>query len=115
MRAMLRRMLTLLILTAYIGAVGLQLVPVADAMSASSTAGMAHDQDKSPDRMPCKGTTTAPCMGDLGCVFLVGLPNLPNPTSLSRTTWSPVQYPGSPRIMHGRSVKPAIGPPISLA
>ena len=36
-------------------------------------------------------------------------------TLLTLTAWSSVSYPGSPDALQGRSVKPAIGPPISHA
>jgi hypothetical protein len=114
MPTVLRRIVGLLILTAYVSAVMIQLVPVAHAMPGNMGSGMAHHQEAPTDNMPCKGTVS-PCMTDLGCVFLVGLPTMPDPTLLALTAWSSVRYPGSPDTLHGRSVKPAIGPPISRA
>ncbi len=114
MSTVLRRIVGLLILTAYVSAVMIQLVPVAQAMSGNMSGGRAHHQEAPTDKMPCKGTVS-PCMTDVGCVFLVGLPTMPNPTLLTLTAWSSVSYPGSPDTLQGRSIKPAIGPPISRA
>ena len=109
MLTVLRRVIALIILTAYVGAVMVQFVPLAHAM-----AGIAHHQDAPTDKIPCKGTVS-PCISDLGCVFLMGLATTPDPTLLTLTAWSAVQYPGSPDALQGRSVKPAIGPPITRA
>jgi len=114
MLAVLLRVIALLILTAYASAATIQLAPLAQAMSGDMTTGMAHQQEAPTDRMPCK-STPSPCVGDLGCIFLVGLPAIPDPTLLTLTAWSMVHYRGSPHTLHGRSVKPAIGPPISRA
>jgi len=114
MPTVLRRIAALLILTAYVSAVMVQLVPLAHAMSGNMSSGMAHHQEAPTDKMPCKGAVS-PCITDLGCVFLVGLPTIIDPTLLTLTAWSSVSYHGSPDALHGRSVKPAIGPPISRA
>jgi len=114
MPTILRRVLALLILTAYASAVMIQLVPAAHAMSGSMGTGMAHHQEAPTDEMPCKGTVS-PCITDLGCIFLVGLPTMPGLTLLTLTAWSSVSYPRSPDALQGRSVKPAIGPPITRA
>ncbi len=110
----LRRVIALLILTAYVGAAVISHAPPGQAMSGDVGTGMAHHQEGPTDRMPCK-STPSPCVTDLGCIFLVGLPSMPDPTLLTLTAWSMVHYLGSPDALHGRSVKPAIGPPISRA
>ena len=108
----LRRLVALLILTAYMSAATFPLVPAAHAMSGDMGTSMAHHQDNPNDRMPCK-STPQPCVADLGCMFLVSLPAVSDPTLLTLAAWASVQYPGSPQTMHGLSVKPALGPPIS--
>jgi hypothetical protein len=113
----LRQLLTLLIATAYLGATVLQVAPVyaanADMSSSSSMNGMMHEQDGQDDKMPCKGMLPG-CVTDLGCIFLVSLPT-PNVALFTVTAWSSVIYTGSSELLRGRSIKPALGPPISLA
>jgi hypothetical protein len=113
---LLRRILTLLIVTAYLGATMLQAAPTyaaTAAMSSSSMSGMMHDRNDPGDKMPCKGTLPG-CVTDLGCIFLVSLPT-PNVGLFTVTAWSSVIYTGSSELLRGRSIKPALGPPISLA
>src|ERR1700730_10397960 len=114
---LLRQLLTLLIVTAYLGATVLQVVPVyaanADMSSSSSMNGTMHKQDGQGDKMPCKGMLPG-CVTDLGCIFLVSLPT-PNVSLFTVTAWSSVIYTGSSELLRGRSIKPALGPPISLA
>ena len=114
---LLRRFLALLITTAYLGAAMVQLAPSSDAASAPMQSGMAmHQPDGSGDPMPCHNKGMPPgCMTDLGCVFLVSLPALPALTLVTRAAWSSVDYGGAEQRLHGRSIKPALGPPISLA
>ena len=113
---LLRRILILLIVTAYVGATMLQVVPVyaADAdMSRSSMNGMMHEHDGQTDKMPCKGMLPG-CVTDLGCIFLVSLP-APNVTLFTVTAWSSVIYDKASDALPGRTIKPALGPPISPA
>jgi hypothetical protein len=113
---LLRRILTLLIVTAYVGATMLQAAPTYAAnadMSSSAMNGMMHEQDSPGDKMPCKGMLPG-CMTDLGCIFLLSLP-APNVTLITVTAWSSVIYDNASEGLRGRSIKPALGPPISLA
>ena len=113
---LLRRILALLIVTAYVGATMLQVAPsyAANAdMSSSSMNGMMHEHDGQTDKMPCKGMLPG-CVTDLGCIFLVSLP-APNVALFTVTAWSSVIYAGSSQSLRGRSIQPALGPPISLA
>jgi hypothetical protein len=113
---LLRRILTLLIVTAYIGATVFQVAPTyaaSVAMSGSSMNSMMHEQDGPGDKMPCKGMLPG-CVTDLGCIFLVSVPS-PDLTLVTMTAWSSVIYTGSSESLRGRSIKPALGPPISLA
>ena len=75
---------------------------------------MAQHEGSPIDNTPCKHTAPT-CVSDFGCVFLVGLPMMPDPTLLTLTAWASVRYPGAPQTLHGLSVKPALGPPISRA
>jgi len=113
---LLRRTLTLLIVTAYVGAMMLQVAPsyaASASMSSSSMDGMMHEQDGQGDKMPCKGMLPG-CVTDLGCIFLVSLPT-PNVALFTVTVWSSVIYDNAPEALGGRTIKPALGPPISLA
>jgi len=113
---LLRRILALLIVTAYVGATVLQVAPAYAAnanMSSPSINGMMHEQDGQGDKMPCKGMLPG-CVTDLGCIFLVSLP-APNVALFTVTAWSSVIYAGSSQSLRGRSIQPALGPPISLA
>ena len=70
---LLRRILALLIVTAYVGATMLQVAPTYAAnadMSSSSMNGMMHEHDSPDDKMPCKGMLPN-CVTDIGCIFLV--------------------------------------------
>jgi len=113
---LLRRILALLIVTAYIGATALQAAPVYPAtadMSSSSMNGMMHEHDSPGDKMPCKGMLPN-CVTDIGCIFLVSVPT-PDLTLITTTTWSPVTYDNAPDALRGRTIKPVLGPPIPLA
>jgi hypothetical protein len=111
---LLRRILAVLIVTAYVGATVFQIAPTYAAyMSSSSMSGMMHEQDGQGDKMPCKGMLPG-CVTDLGCIFFVSLPT-PNVGLFTATAWTSVIYLGSPESLRGRSIKPALGPPISLA
>jgi len=82
---LLRQIVTLLIVTAYIGATSLQAVPsfaAAAAMNHEAIGGMMHDQDNPDDNMPCKGMLPG-CVSDLGCIFLVSL-RAPRPRARRR-------------------------------
>jgi hypothetical protein len=111
----LRRILALLIVTAYAGATMLQVAPTfaADAGTSSSMATTMHEQDGRKDKMPCKGMLPN-CMTDIGCIFLVTVPT-PDVDLFTRTRWSSVIYDTASDALHGRTIKPALGPPISLA
>jgi hypothetical protein len=113
---LLRLILALLIVTAYVGATVFQAAPVsaADAdVSRSSMNGMMHEHDGQGDKMPCKGMLPN-CVTDLGCIFLVSVPT-PDLNLFTVTIWSSVIYYNASEALRGRTIKPAIGPPISLA
>src|ERR1700730_3231814 len=113
---LLRQLLTLLIVTAYVGATVFQVAPTYAAnaaMSSSPMNGMMHEQDGPGDKMPCKGMLPG-CVTDLGCIFLVSVPS-PALNLFTTTTWSSVIYHNASEALRGRSIKPALGPPISLA
>ena len=113
---LLRRIFALLIVTAYVGATVLQVAPTYAAnadMSPSSMNAMMHEHDSPGDKMPCKGMLPG-CVTDLGCIFLVSLP-APELGLVTATAWSSVIYDNAPEALGGRTIKPALGPPISLA
>jgi hypothetical protein len=113
---LLRRILALLIVTAYVGATVLQVAPTyaEDAgMSSASMAGMMHEHDSPGDKLPCKGMLPN-CVTDIGCIFLVTV-TTPDLNLFSVTTWSSVIYDNASEALRGRTIKPALGPPISLA
>jgi hypothetical protein len=114
---LLRQILALLIVTAYLGATVLQVAPVYAAntdISSSSMNGMMHEQAGQGDKMPCKGMLPN-CVTDLGCIFLLSLPAAPELNVFTRTAWLSVVYHGSSQFLHGRTIEPALGPPIPLA
>jgi hypothetical protein len=114
---LLRQILTLLIVTAYIGATMLQAAPGYAATVETRHAamgGMMHDhQNPGDDKMPCKGMLPG-CISDLGCIFLVSLP-APHLAFVGVTAWLSVSYDNASPGLHGRTIKPALGPPIPLA
>ena len=114
---MLRQILTLLIVTAYIGATMLPAAPGYAAntgMNHAAMGGMMQDhQNPGDNKMPCKGMLPG-CVTDVGCIFFVTLPP-PGLTVLSVTAWSSVSYDNASQGIHGRTIKPALGPPIRFA
>jgi hypothetical protein len=112
---LLRRILGLLIVTAYAGATMLQVAPTfaANAGVSSSMAGTMHQQDGDHDKMPCKGLLPN-CMTDIGCILLITVPT-PDIDLFTRTSWLSVIYTSASDALHGRTIKPALGPAIPLA
>ena len=111
---MLRQILTLLIVTAYIGARLLPAAPSHAANAGMNHAGMMHDhQNPGDNKMPCKGMLPG-CVTDVGCIFFVTLPP-PGLTVLAAAAWSSVSYDNASQGIHGRTIKPALGPPIPFA
>jgi hypothetical protein len=107
------RILLLLVVTAYVGATMMQIAPGDADTNRIAMNGMMHEQDGPGHKMPCKGMLPG-CVTDLGCIFLVSLPT-PNVGLFTVTAWSSVIYTGSSELLRGRSIKPALGPPIPLA
>ena len=91
---LLRRILALLIVTAYLGATVLQAAPVYPASADMSSSSMSVMQ--------------------FGSIFLVSVPT-PDLNLFTTTTWSSVIYDNASKALRGRTIKPALGPPISLA
>src|ERR1700719_1842399 len=112
---LLHRIFALLMVTAYVGATVFQLAPVFAAdtdMSRSSTNGMMHEHDSPGDKMPCKGMLPN-CVTDIGCIFLVSVP-APDLRLVAMTACSSVIYDNASEALPGRTIKPALGPPIPL-
>ena len=109
-----RRLLALLIVTAYLGATMTGAAAMApSAMGAMMGAGMVQQQNDASDPMPCKGKIVPRCVNDLGCIFLLSLPTLPDLALSTAAHWSSVTYAAASGFLNGRSIKPALGPPIS--
>jgi len=100
-------------MSAYLSATILAAMPIANAAAVEMGSGMMHQQDGTSHEMPCKGKMPT-CMTDLGCVFMVSLP-APDLAASTSIAWSPVTYSGSLDSLHGRTIRPALGPPISRA
>jgi len=64
--------------------------------------------------MPCCPEKAPPCVTDVGCVFLIGLP-MPALTVSKALTSSALAYGVSHDRGEGLSIEPALGPPIFLA
>lgn len=63
--------------------------------------------------MPCKAVVPG-CYTALGCMFLVALPPMFVP-NVARLQWGDVSYWAASIAHIGRTVVPALGPPIRLA
>jgi hypothetical protein len=107
------RILLLLVVTAYVGATMMQIAPGDADTNRIAMDGMMHEQDGPGHKMPCKGMLPG-CVTDLGCIFLVSLP-APDLRLVTVTAWSSVFYDTASEGLRGRSIKPALGPPIFLA
>jgi len=110
---LLRGFLSLLIVSAYLGATVLAVAPIANAAAAGVSHGMVHELGGMDHKMPCKGTMPG-CVTEFGCIFMVSLP-APDLTISTMVGWSPVTYVVVAEFLSGRSTKPALGPPISRA
>lgn len=110
---LLRRFFAFLIVGAYLSATILAAMPVANAAAVEMGSGMMHQQDGTSDKMPCNDKMPG-CVTELGCVFMVSLP-APDLAVSTVVVWSPVIYSGSLDPLHGRTIRPALGPPISRA
>jgi hypothetical protein len=110
---LLRQILVLLIVTAYIGATMLPAAPSFAASTHAAMDGMMNDQTSPHDKMRCKGTLPG-CITDLGCIVLVSLP-APDLAFATVAAWSSVTYDNALHGLHGRTIKPALGPPIRVA
>ena len=108
---LLRRVLALLVVTAY--TVAANVAPMAHPATSSFSSTITHEQGRQGEKMPCKGMLPN-CVTDIGCIFLVSLPT-PDLTLVTTTAWSSVIYDNASEALRGRTIKPALGPPIFLA
>ncbi len=113
MQMRLRRLFALLIACAYLSVMLVAAMPIASAAAVEMGSGMMHQQGGTGNGMPCKGKM-AICATELGCVSMVSLP-APDLTASASIAWSPVAYSGSLDPLRGRTIRPALGPPISRA
>ena len=105
---LLRWFLVLLIAATYVGAASVAPMVYANATGMSS--GMMHEEDGQSDTVPCKGMAHG-CVSELGCIFLVSMPAA-NLTVFTITAWSSVTYSDASATLYGRTIKPALSPPI---
>ena len=96
----------------FAGAVNVAPVAYADAPGMNNNMVM-HDQDSPGHKMPCKGMKHG-CVTELGCMFLVSVLT-PDLTLFTTTAWSSVIYGNASDALRGRTIEPALGPPITLA
>jgi hypothetical protein len=111
---LLRQLIAMLLVAAYLSATIFVTAPVAYA-APREMSGMTMKQDGMGDQTPIpgKGMKTG-CVTELGCVFMVSLP-APDLTLTAAIDWLPVTYSVSSEFLEGRTTKPALGPPRSLA
>lgn len=118
--AVLHRLVVLFTVVAFVGGMTLQLMPPKEAFAASRAAvpdcpHMAAMQTKtmgSAPAMPCKGIDPE-CVKQMGCLGTVSLP-LPQPSPPAFFAYHKVAWWLPDSIPNGRSIKPALLPPIGL-
>jgi hypothetical protein len=111
---LLRQIISMLLVAAYLSATVFATAPVAYA-APSEMSGMTMQQDGTHDEMPMpcnKGMKTG-CITELGCMFMVSL-QAPDLTLAVAIDWLPVTYSVTAEYLDGRSMKPALGPPRSF-
>jgi hypothetical protein len=109
---LLRKMISMLLVAAYLSATIFATAPAAFAAQPCDMSGGMTMRHGTNDQMPCKGLKTG-CVTELGCVFMVSLP-APDLAVTAAIDWSPVTYTVSSEFLDGRSTKPALGPPRSF-
>jgi hypothetical protein len=111
---LLRQILSMLLVAAYLSATIFATTPAAYAAPSDMSAGTMMQQNGTNDQMPmpCKGMKTG-CVTELGCLFMVSLP-APDLTVAAAIYWLPVTYSVASDFFDGRSTKPALGPPRSF-
>jgi hypothetical protein len=111
---LLRQIISMLLVAAYLSATVLATASVAYAASSDMSGGMMLKQDGTGDQtpMPCKGMKSG-CVTEIGCIFMVSLP-APDLTAIAAIDWLPVTYTVSSEFLDGRSTKPALDPPRPL-
>ena len=110
---LLRQILSILIVSAYVGTAMTQIIPAA-AAAGTGMGAMSMSPDADGKLPPCRGAGPD-CMTEVGCVFLVSLPA--PPVLMSATlVWSSIRYEVYRQIiLDGRLIEPALRPPNSVA
>jgi hypothetical protein len=111
---LLRKILSVLLVVAYVSATIITVAPVANAASHEMSGSMTMTQDGAKDPMPCSKSMKPGCVTELGCVFMVSLP-APDPAITTVIGWSIVTYTISAEFLPENAIKPALGPPRSRA
>ena len=112
---LLRQIISVLLVAAYVSATVLTAAPGANAAPHEMSDGMmmtGEAGDAMP--MPCSKGMKSSCMTDFGCIFMVSLPASHFGVA-TRIAWSAITYTISDDFLRGHSIKPALGPPISRA
>src|SRR4051794_24694221 len=109
---LLRQLVVLVTLGAFLSAGVVQAMPSATASSPRMAMTMVMDMAADGTPAPCQEKMPG-CMIDLGCIFMVGLLMPPTPT-VTQLSWSAVTYWLRSSFGTGLSHKPPLNPPISL-
>jgi hypothetical protein len=111
---LLRQILSMLLVAAYLSASVFATMPVASAAPSEMSGGMMQQNGASDQMpMPCSKGVKTGCVTELGCMFMVSL-QAPRLTLTAAIDWLPVTYSASAEFLDGRSMKPALGPPRSF-
>lgn len=105
---MVRRFFVALALIALIGT-GFAQATMAVPVASSDNVMTMSDTSEAP--MPCCPEKAPPCVTDMGCVFMIGIPAQPAMTS-TPLSWLPVTYPEIHDSGEGLSLEPELTPPI---
>lgn len=109
---LLRRVLGFLTVAAYLAATSL--APVVYVGTPEISSAMHHEGGDDGGTMPCSKDMAHGCYAEFGCIFLVGTP-APQFSLLTTTAWSSVTYGHAVGALRGRTLEPALGPPIPQA
>jgi len=116
--AVLHRLVVLWTVIAFVGGMTLQLMPLKEALAASHAApdcphitAMKAKTGGAPG-MPCKGMDPE-CVKQMGCLGTASLP-LPQPAPTAVFAYHKVVWWLPASLPSGRSIKPALLPPIGL-
>jgi hypothetical protein len=114
---LLRKLISVFIVVAYVSATILTTVSSVNAAPhAMNGGGMMMNMGKAGDHMPmpCSKSMKSGCVTDLGCIFLVSLPAAHSAIT-TMIEWSMIAYTADPEFLREHSIKPPLDPPIFRA